>query len=127
MTDSNTQQLNLSSLSLSSLLLLRVALDAEADNTDIAQDIHDLFLFPERLLDSYPDEWRAYIRRRAVELDISLNNMNEDSQLTELIRSNRTKYENLRSVLHDIEALLDAGNVSSIKTPLHKWLEWAIS
>jgi hypothetical protein len=130
MTDSNEKPLNplkIASLSLNSLLLLRVALDSETDNTDIEQDIQDLFLFPERLLDSYPDEWRAYIKRRAVELDINLNNMNEDSKLTQLIRAHKSKYENLLAVLKDIETLLDAGNVSSFKTPLHKWLEWAVS
>lgn len=133
MTDSNALQLNplnplnITSLSLTSLLLLRVALDDETDNTDLEQDIQDLFLFPERLLDSYPDEWRSYIKRRAVKLNINLNNMDEDSKLARLIRAHKSKYENLLTVLQDIEALLDAGNVSSFKTPLHKWLEWAVS
>ena len=53
----------LSSLSIESLLLLRLAFNNEQDIVDIEQDINDLYLFPERLAFSYPDEWRSVYSR----------------------------------------------------------------
>ena len=118
-----TSLTSITNLSLKSLLLLRIALDDNKDNTDIRQDIHDLYLFPERLTDSYPDEWRAYIRRRLVELKLSLN----DTELTQCIANSKAKYKSLLCILEQAEITSHTNNIQALKTPLHKWLEWAVS
>ena len=53
------------------LLSLRVALDDPQPYLDLEQDIQDLYLYPERLTYSYPDEWRAYIRQQLLKRCIS--------------------------------------------------------
>ena len=58
-------------LSIESLLLLRVAFDDKNDVCDLHQDVMDLYLFPERLDESYTDEWRAYVRRALAKASIN--------------------------------------------------------
>lgn len=122
-------------LPLHSLLLLRLALNDAVDNTDIAQDINDLYLFPERLTDSYPDEWRAYVRRRLVQLKLSLDDLQQldsaRSQNSETLRAlvmvAQPRYKTLLKVLEEVQTCRDCEKVQVLPTPLHKWLAWAIS
>ena len=55
------EQLPVSQLSEETLLAFRVLFDDPLDIVDLAQDIADLALFPERLKDSYRKEWEAYV------------------------------------------------------------------
>lgn len=129
---------SLSALSIRSLLLLRLALNDERDNTDIRQDVQDLYLFPERLTDSYPDEWRAYIRRRLVTVKLDIGELSRfkeggpvfqgsGDELQRLVTLARPAYEKLVKVLEEAEISSHTDNVRALKTPLHKWLEWAVS
>ncbi|MFD2179817.1 hypothetical protein [Veronia pacifica] len=129
----------LSSLSFRSLLLLRLALDANEYGCDIEQDIMDLYLFPERLAESYPDEWRSYIKRGLARLKIKESSvaamlsdqphtLNDDEEkLLEKIRNAKPQFDRLIAVVDEAQRAQHADNVSALQTPLHRWLEWAIS
>ncbi|RXJ73840.1 hypothetical protein CS022_07600 [Veronia nyctiphanis] len=129
----------LSSLSFRSLLLLRLALDKKEYACDIEQDIMDLYFFPERLVASYPDEWRAYIKRGLARLKIKEatvaailsdvpNEPNEEQALLlSKIRNAKPRFDRLIIVVEEVQQAQDADNISALKTPLHRWLEWAIS
>lgn len=129
----------LSSLSLESLLLLRVAFNNEQDIVDIEQDINDLYLFPERLTLSYPDEWRSYILRhlgkhnlnRAILADILSDkeqyNSPQIEHLHQQIKRAMPQFKRLMQIVDNVRASQQSGNVVPFKTPLHHWLEWAIS
>lgn len=45
------------------LLWYRMVLDVPNDIVNLHQDVLDLYLFPERLLNSYRQEWQVYIRK----------------------------------------------------------------
>ena len=129
----------LSSLSLESLLLLRLAFNNEQDIIDIEQDINDLYLFPERLTSSYPDEWRSYILSHLGKLGLNstiLADILSDSQppstsqleiLQQQIKQAEPKFRLLIKIIDDVRASEQSNNVVPLKTPLHRWLEWAIS
>lgn len=129
----------LASLSVRSLLLLRLALDTEQESADIEQDIRDLYLFPERLVSSYPDEWRAYIKRELAKLNIneprvsallsgaSAHDIHQEQLLFHKLRNAKLRYERLSHVIDDVESASASSNVAILQTPLHKWLAWAIS
>ena len=53
---------NLSKATSKSLFLLRIITDPEPNMTSLKRDILDLYEYPERLKDSYADEWRSWIR-----------------------------------------------------------------
>ena len=55
---------DLRSATIEQLLALRLLLDDPEPAHSIEQDIEDLYEFPERLEQSYPQEWRAYIKRK---------------------------------------------------------------
>ena len=129
----------LNTLSYRSLLLLRVALESPDDVANIDHDIADLYLFPERLELSYKDEWLAYIKRALARINISQDElqaiMNNDSsqdmdaakKFNQLITEADSKYQRLVNVLTEVEQLNSSSNISPLKTPLHRWLEWVIT
>ena len=129
----------LNTLSLSSIFLLRVALQREQDVIDIEQDIMDLYLFPERLELSYPDEWLAYIKRSLAIHQITLAELEaimsdeprcNDAKLAALhnkITKAKPQYTRLLKVITHIKLQNSSANITPIKTPLHKWLDWVIS
>ena len=45
------------------LLWYRMVLDVPNDIVNLQQDVLDLYLFPERLQESYRNEWQVYIRK----------------------------------------------------------------
>lgn len=45
------------------LLWYRMILDQQNDIVNLRQDVLDLYLFPERLHESYRHEWQVYIRK----------------------------------------------------------------
>ena len=55
------EKLPISRLSDDVLLAFRVLFDDPLDIVDLAQDIADLALYPERLQESYRKEWEAYV------------------------------------------------------------------
>ena len=130
----------LTTLPIQDLLLLRMALNDDRDNTDIAQDIRDLHLFPERLSLSYPDEWRAYIRRRLRQLHIDLSEVDTDNsincyspaisanvKLRTLITKAKPLCDKLLIIVNQIHCVKESSNVVPMQTPLHKWLAWVVS
>lgn len=126
-------------LSIESLLLLRVAFDDKNDVCDLHQDVMDLYLFPERLDESYTDEWRAYVRRalakasinEALLMQIMAGEHAQDSDTSMYLKAKLTEakptYLSLLAVLQKVQQQQSSQNVHSLSTPLHKWLEWAIS
>lgn len=129
----------LNSLSYRSLLLLRVALESPDEVISIEKDIEDLYLFPERLELSYKDEWLAYIKRALACINISqaelqsiMNNnaavnIEAAKHINQLITAADPQYQRLLNILTEVQQLNRSSNISPLKTPLHRWLEWVIT
>lgn len=116
-------------LSLCDLLLLRTVLDEHHLTEDLEQDMQDLFLFPERLTESYPDEWRAYIKRKAKRFNLHADttdpmaNLKSDNTFVNEFRNAQPRYLRYSRIVKQIDALEASDRVTSIKTPLHLWLD----
>lgn len=132
-----TQQ-RLDSLDLRELLLLRLAFDDPDDIVDIEQDIDDLMRFPERLNCSYPDEWRSYLKRqfRIRQLDESdvLAVLREtdkgcvnDGKIRAALQTGLARYKPKKALVDKVSVMLADEHIVPLKTPLHRWLEWAVS
>lgn len=74
--------LNSEHASIIELLTLRVLLDECDPVQNIELDLHDLYLFPERLEQSYCDEWRLYVRNFAHKVTTTL----QSTQTTDVSR-----------------------------------------
>ncbi len=129
----------LNTLSIESLLLLRIAFDNKGDVVNLHQDMMDLYLFPERLESSYKDEWQAYIKRALAKAEINEASLmeimkNRCTQETDQVNvlearllSAKSEYLELSQALRDAQQQQNSDNVKTIKTPLHNWLEWVIT
>ena len=54
-------------LTIPDLLALRIVLDDANDIANLSLDIDDLKYYPNRISDSYPEEWRSYVVNRFLE------------------------------------------------------------
>ena len=101
------EKLPISRLSDEALLAFRVLFDDPLDIVDLAQDISDLTLYPERLKDSYRKEWEAYVLK-ALAFEIKQHTDVSPAEFIELvmnkveaIQQNNDTYQNLlRQVQH---------------------------
>ena len=91
---------NLSYASSQELSRLRLVLARAVASQDIAGDIRDLYVYSERLSDSYADEWRASIKRSlaACLMYGSAKQAELAILLTNLVEQKRNWYHNLRAV-----------------------------
>ena len=78
------EKLPISRLSDEALLAFRVLFDDPLDIVDLAQDISDLTLYPERLKDSYRKEWEAYVIK-ALAFEIRQHNDLSPAEFIELM------------------------------------------
>lgn len=117
------------------LLLLRLILDIDKKNSNLQQDIHDLFEYPERLENSYSDEWRSWIKnvlhRRAFRdrCKSDSDNLKDyiENQYTHRAEEINSRYAEYVTVLEKIAAINAANNVSPIKSRFKQTLELLVS
>ena len=79
-------KLPISRLSDEALLAFRVLFDDPLDIVDLAQDISDLTLYPERLQESYRKEWEAYVLK-ALAFEIRKHDSLSPAEFIELMMS----------------------------------------
>ena len=102
------EKLPISRLSDEALLAFRVLFDDPLDIVDLAQDLSDLTLYPERLKDSYRKEWEAYVLK-ALAFEIKQHTDVSPAEFIELvmnkveaIQQNNDTYQNLLRQVHHV-------------------------
>ncbi|WP_394222296.1 hypothetical protein [Alteromonas gracilis] len=122
------EQLPVSQLSDETLLAFRVLFDNPLDIVDLAQDIADLALFPERLKDSYREEWEAYVLKSlAMEIKKQENLSPAEfieqmmAKVEEVQQQNDT-YNNLLRQVHLAKSVTQSENTFVFPTPLRQQL-----
>nr|WP_233095096.1 hypothetical protein [Alteromonas sp. IB21] len=122
------EQLPVSRLSDETLLAFRVLFDEPLDIVDLAQDIADLALYPERLHESYRKEWETYVIK-ALALEIKKQDNLAPGEFIELmmtkvedIQNNNDTYSNLLRQVHHAKSILLSDNTIVFPTPLRQQL-----
>ncbi|AXT38684.1 hypothetical protein D1814_08375 [Alteromonas sp. BL110] len=122
------EKLPISRLSDEVLLAFRVLFDAPLDIVDLAQDIADLAIYPERLKESYRKEWEAYVLK-ALAFEIRQHDDLSNAEFIELMMSrvealqqNDETYQNLLRQVHHAKSILQSENTVVFPTPLRQEL-----
>lgn len=122
------EKLPISRLSDEVLLAFRVLFDAPLDIVDLAQDIADLAIYPERLKESYRKEWEAYVLK-ALAFEIRQHDDLSTAEFIELMMSkvetlqqNDETYQNLLRQVHHAKSILQSENTVVFPTPLRQEL-----
>ncbi|MHC6647068.1 hypothetical protein ACYTPF_10915 [Alteromonas sp. HB246098] len=122
------EKLPISRLSDEVLLAFRVLFDAPLDIVDLAQDIADLAIYPERLKESYRKEWEAYVLK-ALAFEIRQHDGLSTAEFIELMMSkvealqqNDETYQNLLRQVHHAKSILQSENTVVFPTPLRQEL-----
>lgn len=122
------EKLPISRLSDDVLLAFRVMFDDPLDIVDLAQDISDLTLYPERLSDSYRKEWEAYVVK-AIALDIKKREDVSPSQYiedlmerVEKLQSEDDTYKNLLRQVQHAKSIAESSNTVIFPSPLRQQL-----
>ena len=102
--------------------------DDPLDIVDLAQDIADLALYPERLNESYRKEWETYVIK-ALALEIKKQDNLTPGEFIELmmikvedIQNNNDTYSNLLRQVHHAKSILLSDNTIVFPTPLRQQL-----
>lgn len=115
-------------LTILELLMARIALDKPLVAENLEQDILDLYLFPERLTQSYPDEWRSFIKRHVRQYSSEEHKLNgvmpllHHPEIENKIESIKERFERYRKIILESQAIVNSDAVATIETPLHRWL-----
>ena len=122
------EKLPISRLSDEVLLAFRVLFDAPLDIVDLAQDIADLAIYPERLKESYRKEWEAYVLK-ALAFEIRQHDNLSPAEFIELmmskveaIQQSDDTYHNLLRQVHHAKSILQSENTVIFPTPLRQQL-----
>ncbi len=122
------EKLPISRLSDEVLLAFRVLFDAPLDIVDLAQDIADLAIYPERLKESYRKEWEAYVLK-ALAFEIRKHDDLSTAEFIELmmrkveaLQQNDETYQNLLRQVHHAKSILQSENTVVFPTPLRQEL-----
>jgi hypothetical protein len=120
--------LPLSRISIDLLLALRFLYDTKDDVVDLKQDISDLSVVPERLSDSYRQEWEAYVLR-AIVLDMKDNEDIEPTlfinSILERVEKLKTESDALKTLSKQVEqadAINSANNTCTFPSPWRQQL-----
>ena len=121
-------KLPISRLSDEALLAFRVLFDDPLDIVDLAQDISDLTLYPERLQESYRKEWEAYVLK-ALAFEIRKHDSLSPAEFIELmmskveaIQQSDDTYQNLLRQVYHAKTILQSENTVVFPTPLRQQL-----
>ena len=122
------EKLPISRLSDDVLLAFRVLFDAPLDIVDLAQDIADLALYPERLQESYRNEWEAYVLK-ALAIEIKQHEDLSPAEFIELMMSkvealqqSDDTYQNLLRQVHHAKSILHSENTIIFPSPMRQQL-----
>lgn len=122
------EKLPISRLSDEVLLAFRVLFDAPLDIVDLAQDIADLAIYPERLKESYRKEWEAYVLK-ALAFEIRKHDGLSPAEFIELMMSKvevlqqkDETYQNFLRQVHHAKSILQSENTVVFPTPLRQQL-----
>lgn len=113
------------------LLLLRVVLDIDKKNSSLESDIYDLFQYPERLEESYRDEWRSWIKNTLHKNAFHNDKKNDaqslmdylDTQYLQRNKEIKDRFTEYSKVLEKVVAIQQSGNVKPFKSKLKSNLE----
>lgn len=113
------------------LLLLRVVLDVDKTNSSLESDVYDLFQYPERLEDSYKDEWSSWIKntlhnnafKNPEQSDAQSLKDYLDKQYLNRATEIKDRYAEYSKVLEKVIAMQKSTNVQPFKSRLKRNLE----
>ncbi len=122
---------SLKHLDLETLLRLRLAFDTPELYHNIDQDIQDLYAYPERLIYTYPKEWRIFIRQQLARHSVSeqdfeafLNSaLESDSVLADLLEQTSKRFEQTLAIVNEVQAIETSAQVTAITPPLKRKLK----
>lgn len=110
------------------LLAFRILYDDPLDIVDLAQDISELTLYPERLQASYRREWEAYVLRSLMKA-LKANEHLSSTQFIELvmqqvekIQTENDTYQNLVRQVHHARSINNAENTLIFPSPMRQQL-----
>ncbi len=122
------EKLPVSRLSDEVLLAFRILLDDPHDVVDLAQDISELSIYPERLKESYRKEWEAHVVK-ALALEMRKQEHLSSAEFIELMMNNveavqkeSETYQNLLRQVHHAKSIYQADNTLVFPTPLRQQL-----
>ncbi|WP_338519277.1 hypothetical protein [Alteromonas gracilis] len=122
------EKLPVSSLSDEVLLAFRMLYDDPLDIVDLAQDISELALYPERLEESYRKEWETYVLKAMAEELKTRTNIGS-AEFIELvmkqvedIRTQNDTYQNLLRQVHHAKSINKSENTFVFPSPLRQQL-----
>jgi len=120
--------LPLSRISIDLLLALRFLYDTKNDVVDLKQDVSDLSVVPERLSDSYRQEWEAYVLR-AIVLDMKDNEgieptvfINTMLERVDELKAESNELKSLSKQVEQADAINSANNTSTFPSPWRQQL-----
>ena len=113
------------------LLLLRIVFDTAPEKSTLSTDIYDLLTFPERLYDSYADEWRCWIKRRIQQGAFHDDSQSAPEALTRYLEDNylpkkniiNQQYQEFLQVINHTKLVANAGNVKILKSKFRQQIE----
>ena len=115
---------NLSNAPANALLLLRIVTDDEAVASTLERDIQDLYHYPERLTNSYMDEWRSWIKRALRLRAFNAPGLSDALSLQRFIEQQyrqrgaeiEQRFATFKQILQEVKDIEQASNVHRIKT-----------
>ena len=122
------EKLPVSRLSDDVLLAFRMLYDDPLDIVDLAQDISELALYPERLEESYRKEWEAYVLKAMAE-ELKTRTDMGSAEFIELvmkqvedIQTQNDTYKNLLRQVHHAKSINKSENTFVFPSPLRQQL-----
>ena len=122
------EKLPVSRLSDDVLLAFRMLYDDPLDIVDLAQDISELALYPERLEESYRKEWEAYVVKAMAE-ELKTRTDMGSAEFIELvmkqvedIQTQNDTYKNLLRQVHHAKSINKSENTFVFPSPLRQQL-----
>ena len=112
-----TEQLE--TLSMCELFTYRFHFDKPNDIVDLGSDVRDLQYFPERLIGSYRDEWKRYIKR---EVAVNNSDLPDLNRLANEYRHNE-KYQALVAAIKEAQVIEASDKVTIFNSPLRDKLK----
>ena len=112
------------------LLTLRLIFDEPDPAASIEQDLRDLYVYPERLTDSYRPEWRAFIKQ-AISRELSHEQRADEHVLSAYLQTRlherqlwaERTYKLGVEAIEQTQKVSQAGNVSPLPNAHKQMLE----
>ena len=113
------------------LLMMRIVTDFDGPTSSLKHDIYDLYQYPQRLKDSYLQEWRSWIKRvlhTEAFNDATLSDA--ESLQAWLDQTNKIhhhkivkNYKEYVKVLELVEVMQESDNITPMKTRVQRTLD----